>query len=249
MMLIKYIFLICLLYSWLHAERLIFTIDYLGISVANVEIIYQEPEISEKSEVVPAHTLTVTARSTGVSNFFSQSFDNTYKTFIDSLFRPIVYVKNINQRNFREDSETVYCFVDLQAVYHNRVTNLNHLYRIQENTRDFFSGLFYLRTKDLRNDITFTVDAAGKIWILTSRFLGTESIRTSVGRLRANMIEVSFTPYDNAPRLRSDVLTNNLVSEDNRLLLWFTDDARQIPVRASYIMQPFNVNWTIRGIR
>jgi len=106
-----------------------------------------------------------------------------------------------------------------------------------------------LRTKNLKEDITFTIDAAGKIWTLSSRFLGTETIRTNIGRLQTDMIEISFTPVDDVVRLRSDILTNNLVSENNRLLLWFTNDERQIPVRAAYVMQPFNVSWTIRSYR
>jgi len=81
---------------------------------------------------------------------------------------------------------------------------------------------------------------------MTSRFLRTERIRTNIGNFQTNLVEISFKPIDNTTGLRSDMLTNNLVNETNVLNFWFTDDEYQIPVRATYNMRPFNVNWTIR---
>jgi hypothetical protein len=219
-------------------ETLIFSIDYLSVSVASVEFVHS---IGNNT-----NGLTVSAKSSSLSNVFAQNFDNVYRIEADSTFRPILYSKSITQKNFTEDSNTVYCYTNLQATYTNNITDLNHYYRVFDDTRDFFSALYYLRNVDIKSDNRFTIDAAGKLWTINSKFIGTESIRASIGNFTVNRIEISFTPIDDVRRLRSDILTNNLVSEHNKLHLWFTDDQAQIPVRASYIMQPFNVTWSIR---
>jgi len=230
--------MIFVLFSLLVAETIHFTIDYMGLSVANIQFVNERLE--------EGSLLTVSASSTRLSSVFSISFNNIYEILSDSLFLPVVYSKDIDQRNFREMSQTTYCFVDLKADFHDTVSSLQHNYLINDDTRDIFSALFYLRTLDLRENISFTIDAAGKMWTITSRFVGSERLRTNIGSFQTNRVEITFEQYDDTRGLRSDILTNNLVNEDNRLIFWFTDDENQIPVRASYNMRPFNVNWTIR---
>ena len=237
-MIVKIIFLLCAMFSILSAETIKFTIDYMGLSVANVNFVHERES--------DQNILTVTASSTRLSSVFSVSFNNVYEIMSDSLFLPIVYTKVIDQKNFTEVSRTTYCFTDLRANFIDSETDLRRTYRINYDTRDIFTALFYLRTLDLRNDISFTIDAAGKLWTMTSRFLRTERMRTNIGSFQTNMVEISFKPIDNSTGLRSDILTNNLVTEANVLNFWFTDDEYQIPVRATYNMRPFNVNWTIR---
>jgi hypothetical protein len=231
--------LLFVLFAVLKAETIHFTIDYMGLSVANIR--FENERLEEGS------LLTVNASSTRLSSVFAISFDNVYEILSDSLFLPVVYSKNIDQRNFKEISQTMYCFMELEADFHDTVSGKRHNYRINDDTRDIFTALFYMRTLDLRENISFSIDAAGKMWTITSRFLGTEQLRTTIGSFMTNRVEISFEQYDDTRGLRSDILTNNLVNEDNRLIFWFTDDERQIPVRASYNMRPFNVNWTIRN--
>jgi hypothetical protein len=159
----------------------------------------------------------------------------------------MIHTKIIDQMNFTEFSQTTYCFVSHRADFIDFETEFMYTYTIKEDTRDIFTALYFLRTKDLKRDTIFSIDAAGKLWIINSRFIGSETIRTNIGRFITSKVEVSFQQYDSKTGLRSDILTNNLVSDSNKLFFWFTDDELSIPVRASYNMRPFNVNWTIRS--
>jgi hypothetical protein len=78
------------------------------------------------------------------------------------------------------------------------------------------------------------------------RIIGRENMRTAIGRYNTIKLELTFEALDDTERMRSDILTNNLIREENTLKLWFTDDDRRIPVRAKYITRPFNVFWNIR---
>ena len=230
-----------LLSNCLYSEKLTFSIDYLGFSVASVDFIKEHIEMN--------NIITVNAKSSGFINFFAQSLDNKYIARNDHLYRPIQYLKDIDQRDFEELSATTYDFINLSADYYDKVSQLSHTYPIQHDTKDFFTALYYLRTMNLKEEHTFTIDSAGKIWTIMCRYIKSEQLKSPVGTFQTNKVELSFKQFDDGKKLKGDMLTNNLVNEANVLSFWFTDDENQIPVKAQYVMKPFNVNWTIRKIQ
>ena len=229
---ILFLFIYALLYP---AETMTFTIEYLGITAANVSFHHDNERI------------TINTSSTKFAGLFASSFDNTYTTTIDSLFLPKVYQKNIQQSNFIERSVTVYDFEKLQAIFVDTHNDNKTIYDINNDTRDFFATLYYLRTLDLKQDHSLTVDAAGKIWIINIKYIKNEQIKSAIGNHQTKKVMATFTPYNNKEKMRSDIFTNNLVSPDNTLYIWFTDDETQIPVRTQYNMKPFNINWVIQN--
>ena len=224
-------------YSALLCEKLVFKIEYVGISVADVEF--------ERTN----NNLNIKAQSGSLANFFSISFDNRYNIVFDDEFKPKEYTKTIKQKNFLENSINIYNYDTLKAEYFCSASDIYLHYPIKFNTRDFFSGLYYLRETALDN--SFFIDAAGIIWEVQSEVLNTEIIKTKLGKKNVKKVKISFTQADpeknnlNTQKLKSDILTNNLVNEDNVLFFWFTDDEKKIPIKAQYTMSPFNVNWTI----
>ncbi|MCK9330934.1 MAG: DUF3108 domain-containing protein [Candidatus Cloacimonetes bacterium] len=224
----------------LYSEKLYFDIEYVGISVAKVEFEKTNNEIQIK------------AKSGKLANFFSISFDNRYYIKCDGTFRPIEYTKAINQKKFLENSVIVYNHQNLNSEYYCSASDIYLKYPITETTRDFFSALYYLRNNNLSNN--FHIDAAGILWDIQSEFVNQEIINTAIGKLDVNKIKIRFKKLNpdkyhlNTQKLKSDILTNNLVNEDNLLYFWFTNDEKKIPVKAQYLMSPFNVNWTIQKI-
>lgn len=220
-------------------EKLYFSIDYVGFSVANIEFIHNQ------------NNITIKAKSSRLSNFFSVSFDNVYNIEVDSVFRPVSYFKEVNQKNFQENAVHLYDFESLRAEYNCRINNINLHYPITHETRDFFSALYFIRNN--KNTEQFDVDSAGIIWTINVRKVENEILNTSIGRKEVVKYAITFFKNDNidnfnTQKLRSDVLTNNLVNEENLLYFWFTDDEERIPVRAQYVMSPFNVAWNIKKV-
>ncbi|MCL1827304.1 MAG: DUF3108 domain-containing protein [Candidatus Cloacimonetes bacterium] len=230
-------FLICFFLSalLLNAESMSLSIDYLGISVATVSFRLEDD------------LLTVTAKSNKVTNVFTSSFDNTYRTVLDSLFLPRIYQKNIVQSNYRENSITVYDLIKLQGKFRDTQNDIENNYIITEGTRDFFSNLFYLRTLDLTQNHTLMVDSAGKIWMVKTAFIQKEKLKTSIGIFNTQKIEISFAEYDNGQKIRSDIFTNNFIKDGNTLYIWFSDDSECIPLKTQYNQKPANVYWTIKN--
>jgi|GEM_PF-1238503 len=248
-------FIFSLTFLNLHAERLVFSIDYFGISVATVEMKLEDLHHSMIENINPylidslegSKKLSVTAISSKVSGLLRNTFDNIYTCFTDRQFRPFLYEKVIHQSNFQEEAYIEYRLDLLQATYFDHITEYSRTYHILDTTRDFFSTLFYLRTLNLRENHILSLDVAGKIVIITTRWTGSETLRTNIGRVNTNKIEISFRSYDDTEKMRSDILTNNLHNEENKLFFWFTNDGRQIPVRSQYTYRPANIFWNIRS--
>jgi len=229
---------IFLLFNSLSAEKLMFNIEYLNLNIATVEMEITEAEDKKIIKIV--------AESSRFINMFTNNFRNTYTTQVDSLFLPSVVRKDISQKNFQENAIINYNFDALTAEYFNDLTNKTKIYTILENTRDFFSALYYIRTLDLTENHELSIDVAGKMMVISINFVANESIRTTIGRKNTNKVELSFKEYDNKAKMRSDILTNNIASKDNNLIFWFTNDEKQIPVKAVYVAKPFNVSWFVR---
>lgn len=232
--LVFFLFVCSMLFSINSNETLHFTIDYLGLTVANVSFIKTDSLLSVK------------AKSTALTNFFTGYFDNTYKTTIDSFFLPTIYQKSIEQRKYTERSITIYDFYQNIAFFVDTHNDILQQYSIQDETRDFFSALFFCRTLDLEQEYTLKVDAAGKIWLVNITYLKVENLKTSIGEFHTKKIQVTFSPFDETLKMRSDIFTNNFVNSENTLYIWFTDDLNQIPVKTQYSMKRFNVFWNIK---
>jgi len=73
----------------------------------------------------------------------------------------------------------------------------------------------------------------------------TEVITTVLGKQEAFVVEVCFSRISQTQKERSDMLTNNLVNEDNVLTLWISTSDQRIPLKARYSMKPFAVFWIL----
>ena len=231
-------------FSILNAETLTFSIDYLGFSVASVVMTLQDSD-DIQNDIDIQKKIAVQAVSSRFTTLLKNTFDNTYTSYIDHNFRPLIYQRGIQQSNFQEEATVEYHFDTLQASYYDSVNERSETYQILGNTRDFFTTLYYLRTLDLQQSHELTLDVAGKIILISTRHTGVETLRTNIGRVRTNKVEIYFTWYDDKEKMQSDILTNNLYNEDNILIFWFTNDENQIPVKSQYTRKPFPVYWSI----
>ena len=87
---------------------------------------------------------------------------------------------------------------------------------------DIISAFYFLRTQTLTPGQTFelTVSDSGRVYRIPVRVRETERLRTVLGRVSTVRVEAEvFGP-------------NRLISDSGQMSIWFTTDARRIPVRA-----------------
>ena len=232
--------LLCvLLAASLAAERIDFSIRYMGIKVACVTM--------DDSLSAGGGRLRVSARSTSFASHLVQ-MDNVFTSRYRGDYLPDEYCKLVEQKDYTEDRVSCYNRQTGQAFRSSRIDRgRNLVYPITPTTRDFFSALYHIRRQSA-DEGEVELDAAGTLWVGHYRLLEVERLKTSIGKVMARKVEITFTPMNDTPRQRSDMLTNNLVSRGAPLIFWFTDDDRRLPVRASFRMSPFAVNWVIEGV-
>jgi hypothetical protein len=111
--------------------------------------------------------------------------------------------------------------------------------------RDLFAALYALRGQALEDGQTFDspLELDGDRWAAQANVLGREEVKTRLGTQQAVKVLVRFHILDHQEdkKRESDVLTNNLVREKTKLTLWFSDDHRRVPLKASYRMSPFSL--------
>ena len=220
-------------------EKIKLNIYYLHLKIVNVSVNFSNEKDNKK--------ITILAKSSGISNAFIK-ICNKYQCVSADNFLPSIYMKEIHQSNYQEQCIIQYNHKTKEALKKDILNGVNEKYPIEDNTYDFFSGLFYIRSQDLQvNDsISFFVDANAIIWMTHAVMIKKEKIKTKIGTFDAIKCQITFERISKKERAtNSDILTNNLMNEKNKLYLWFSDDDNHIPLKAVYDMFPFNVAWKI----
>jgi hypothetical protein len=223
--------LFCLILSTLAAEKLDLAIKYLGLKVVDVQIEDNGARIFTQAQAV------------GLANFAAK-MNNRYLSYYTDNYLTQKYVKEIQQKDYFEQREIIY-HRDSALAFRKDFSHDLFTYAIDPESRDFFAALFYLRTlPDLKQGFIW-LDANKSIWKAHYQLLGKEEIKTKIGLISALKIELSFEKISSDKKENSDMLTNNLVDEEKKLLFWFSDDSNRIPLRAEFVMKPFAVYWEL----
>jgi len=219
----------------LNGEVFDFSISYLGIDVMDVKIEHSNEKIN------------VWATSTKIGNLMAK-MENNYAVEYEFDYLPKSYQKKIIQKKYAEDRIIHY---DRQKKTANRISLIDSIknceYQIKTKSRDFFSSLFYLRDLANERNGSFWLDANGLIWKAEFQVLHDELLDTKLGKVLSQKVKIVFQKTSKNKKEQSDMLTNNLVSEENVLYFWFSKDTRKIPIKAQYSMKPFPVIWSLKS--
>ena len=217
------------------AETFDLSIKYLGVSVVKVSMVNEDS------------TLIVNAKSTFIASIAS-NMNNSYRSVYTDNFLPKTYEKHIDQGDYFENRIIEYNRQTLTATRKSNISpDRNCEYPIKPESRDFFSALFYLREAIDEPIGELWIDANKLIWQVKYSVVGKEIISTKLGKKEAIKVEMNFYNYLNGDKERSDMLTNNLVTEDRTLLFWFSDDEQRLPLKAKFLMKPFAVVWKLNS--
>ena len=102
---------------------------------------------------------------------------------------------------------------------------------------DPLSTIYFLRTLDLTpgKKHYFTIIADGKVYTLQADVLYRETVRTTAGTFKTVVVE---------PKMRHGGIFRD---ENNRLVIWFSDDDRRIPVRIRSYLAVGTITATLRS--
>ena len=217
-------------------EKIHLTIRYLGLPVVRVKMIDNGKEIK------------VTAKATTIASI-AASMDNKYFSTYSDDYLTERYRKIINQRGYHEDRITMY---DRDGSVARRTSYIlperDREYPIVKDSRDFFSALFYLRKMiNTQSKGVIWLDANSLIWKAQFEIIGTENLKTKLGRMDAVKVKFTFQQISEEEKENSDMLTNNLVNEERALYFWLSNDERKIPLKAKFMMKPFSVTWKLEN--
>src|SRR5581483_10507663 len=151
-------------------------------------------------------------------------------------FSTLHYKKHLNERGKVKDDTTV---VDEQGRIATR-TRPKHTPQEVAVPRPVFDPLslvYHLRALELQPGRTqsFTVLADGKVYKLDARVTGRETLQTPAGTFRTVVVE---------PRM----LAGGLFKDEGSLTIWYTDDARHIPVRIRSDVKVGSITASLRAI-
>ncbi len=232
----KYFCLILIFsYQIIFSENINLNITYLGLPVVNVNM-----AVSDTSLVVKAKSLSVSKMLSKMDNLYSVKFNS------DQIL-PVYYKKSVNQSKYAEDRITFYDRENGLAHRKSFIGRDSLTYKIMKDSRDFFSSLLFLRKINGQKHVPIYLDANKLIWKADLTLMKTEKLSTKIGKFECNKYEIKFTKISKGKKERSDMLTNNLVSEKGVLYFWITNDGRNVPVLAKYSGKTFPVYWKIQS--
>lgn len=174
----------------------------------------------------------------------SSSFAFIFKVrdAIDSIvnrddFSTIRYEKHLNERGRRKDDTTM---IDerRKIATRRRPNHDTEEIIVPKPVFDPLSLVYHLRTLDLQPGAVhrFAVFADGKVYILVANVDRTETIGTPAGTFKTIVVE---------PKM----LAGGFFRDEGDLTIWYTDDARHVPVRIRSDVKVGSITANLRAIR
>jgi len=217
----------------LFAVKYDITIKYLGLNVVYVTMQDTDNELKIKAE---------SSALAGIA----ASMNNQYFSAYEKDYLPLFYRKIIDQRGYQEDRIINYDREQEIAYRTSYLDTLNNCsYSIHPETRDFFSALFFICRNFNESGGILWLDANKLIWKAEYEVMGTDIISSYAGKKEVVKLKLDFSRISSGKAERSDMLTNNLVNEENSLYLWISNDEDRLPLRAEFSMKPFSVIWKL----
>lgn len=202
--------------SFQAGEELNYRLRYGIISAANGTLRVNDSKIKFSSP----HTFHLTANgrtSSAFSIFFT--VDNRYDSYIDSkTYLPHYYTENIREGSYRR--------TDIVRFDHRKKTvvgNKGTFTSTSSQTFDLLSAYYFARNLDLTGlkegqSVTFTYFLNDEIATLGIKYIGIESVKTSLGTVEC----LKFSP---------EIKPGRIFKKDSQLLLWLTNDGNRILVK------------------
>lgn len=196
-------------------EKLTYRIHYgfIDAAQATLEITEENRKIAERNTL---HVVGLGV-SKGTFDVFFKVRDR-YETYIDEeSILPWVFIRRVDEGGYKMEQNQVYNH------YKKQVDSDGKIFTTPDGIQDMLSAFYYARTMDYSNakkgDIfTVTSFVDNEIWDLKIKFLGKETVKTDLGRIKC----LKFCPV---------VQKGRIFKKEEDLSIWISDDANHVPVR------------------
>ncbi|MFC1732213.1 DUF3108 domain-containing protein [candidate division KSB1 bacterium] len=207
--------------AFIRGEKLKFKVYYHSLLTGNVTAGEATLEISEKNKMIgerSTYHVVGKGKSKGAFNLFYKVNDR-FESYIDEqALVPWIFIRRTREGTYSKDDDVTFNH------YRNIAKSRTATCTIPDNVQDILSILFYARTVDFSNakvgdvhDLNFFLDDS--VYKSQIIFLGTEEIKTKLGRF-------------NAIKLKPSVATGNVFDEAYPMVLWVTNDKNRLPLIA-----------------
>lgn len=170
---------------------------------------------------VPVHRIALKA----VSNEYVDKFypvRDLYETWVDARdFQPLRFEKHAREGRYESDEVEEFDLSRHVGSWREDKTQL------PERVQDIISSFYFLRTQPLSAGKRIDVDmySRGKIYKISATVLAKEKVETEAG---------TFETWKVQPAMRESESAED--RNKGKLFLWFSDDARRLPVMAKTII-------------
>jgi hypothetical protein len=202
--------------SFKRGEVLNYRLHYGAIDAGTAEITITD-ENKQLNDRNTYHVVGVGKTVGAVEPFFKVR--DRYESYIDAdAMAPVVFIRRVNEGGYKINQDQVFDHAS-QKVQSNGKT-----FSVPEYTQDMISAFYYARTLDMSNakvgDI-FSLKSFidNEIWELQIKFMGRETINTSLGKIRC----LKFRPI---------VQKGRVFKKSEDLNVWISDDKNHVAVRA-----------------
>ncbi|HEX7529335.1 MAG TPA: DUF3108 domain-containing protein [Thermoanaerobaculia bacterium] len=211
-------------------ETLVYTIAWLKIEGGEMTL---RTARETTSDGVPIHRISLIATSNDyVSKFYPVR--DLYETWVDARdFQPLRFEKHAREGRYESDEVEEFDLARRIGSWREDRTPL------PERVQDIISSFYFLRAQPLAigQDVRVDMFSRGKVYKLKAAVLEKEKVETEAG---------VFDAFKPQPQLRE-----NETDEDRnrgKLFLWFSDDARRLPVMARTVMPIGSVTARLKKI-
>jgi hypothetical protein len=206
-------------------ERIEYTLTWLGVAGGEAVI-----TVTPGEGRFTIHTL---ARTLGAIGRLYPVRDEIETVVSSANFSTLRFEKRLNERGREKHVATL--FDPKRKV----ATRLGEEIPYEPPIFDPMSSIYYLRTLDLTpgKKHMMTIIADSEVYEIAAEVLAREEIEIQGSRFRTVLVE---------PKMRKGGIFRD---ENNRLLIWYTDDARRVPVRIRSELAFGSITATIRNSR
>ena len=202
---------------FLSGETLVYTVAWLRIEGGEMTLSARR---TASPDGVPIHHLLLTA----VSNEYVSKFypvNTRYETWVDARdFQPLRFEKRAREGRYVSDEVEEFDLVRRVGSWRTDRTPL------PERVTDIISSFYFMRSQPLTpgTDVRLDMFSRGKLYRLVVHVQEKETVETEAGTFDAVRVQPAM------------VGTGGEDHNRGRLFLWFSDDARRLPVKAQTLL-------------
>lgn len=206
-------------------ETLVYTVSWLKIEGGEMTLVTSR---ETSPDGVPVHRIRLSAVSNDyVSRFYP--VDTRYETWVDARdFSPVRFEKHAREGRYVSDEVEEFDLTRRIAVWRN-TKEIRDTGPIPERFQDVISSFYFMRTVPLvpGQDTRVDLYSRGKVYRLVVAVLAREKVETELGVFDALKVQ---------PRMHDPASASSVDRNKGKLFLWFSDDARRLPVMARTIL-------------